>query len=68
MDPVTAISLAIVLVRGGIQIYQALHDHPSATPATRAVLKPLIEAAQSHVAALEVARDTLDLTREVQSP
>ncbi len=68
MDPLTAVSLAIVLIRGGIQIYQALHDHSSATPSTKAMLKPLIEAAQSHVAALEVVRDTLDLSREVQSP
>lgn len=68
MDPITAIGLAIMLIRGGIQIYQALHDHPATPEATKAVLRPLITSAQGHVTLLEHTRDTLNLTQEVQSP
>lgn len=68
MDPLTALGLAIMLIRGGIQIYQALHDHPDTSEATKAVLRPLITSAQAHVAVLEHTRDTLNLAQEVQSP
>ena len=57
MDPITAIGLAIAIIKGGIAIYQLIHDHPQTTQAVRDHLKGLMNVSQSQ---LDVAQGMYD--------
>jgi hypothetical protein len=59
MDPLTAIGLAVALIRGGIQIYQALHDHPAATEAMKAHAKAMLPELHIQLAAAQGMYDRL---------
>lgn len=70
MDPVTAITIAITIIRGGIAIYQAIHDHKDSTPAVKAAAKACIEHHEVALAAAETLRDHWQgvLAKEVSAP
>jgi hypothetical protein len=66
MDPITAIGLAIALIKGAIEIYSLIHNHPSTPPDLKTTIKTLMD--QAHVD-LKQAQEVETALREVpQAP
>jgi hypothetical protein len=62
MDPITAIGLAIMAIRLGIQVYSLIHNHPSTPPDMKATVKNLLDQAHVNLAnAREVERVLLEV-------
>lgn len=66
MDPVTAITIAIAVIRGGIQIYQMIHDHPSTAPDVKVKVAAKIESDTLLVKQLEDARTEWEKRNDIQ--
>ena len=62
MDPLTAIGLAIAVIKGGIAIYQLIHDHPATTPAMKALVAEKMVEQAAVVTQLEDARSEWEKT------
>lgn len=61
MDPLTAIGLAISAIKLGIEVYQAIHNHPSTTADVKAAAQRLIE---GHTQQLAIAQSMYDTLQE----
>lgn len=68
MDPITAIGIAIAVIKGGIMIYQMIHDHPSTAPEVKVKMAAKIEADTAIVEVLEQSRSEWEKRNDVQSP
>lgn len=56
MDPITAIGLAIAVIKGGMAIYQMIHDHQSTAPEVKVRVAAKIEADTKQLAVLEAVQ------------
>jgi hypothetical protein len=73
MDPITAIGLAIAVIKGGIAIYQMIHDHPATVSDVKVRVAAKIAADTAQVAQLEQIQadwraELEEKLRNVQAP
>lgn len=67
MDPITAIGLAIGVIKAGIEIYQLVHDHPNTIPDIKVRLAGVIESHTAMVKQLEDARTEWEKRNDIQA-